>query len=290
VTSVTNDSEVVAASEYLLEVRDGVTGYGKTKVLHDISLRAQPGEVVGILGTNGAGKSTLARLVAGILPQWQGTVWVNGDDVTKLKAYERVERGVCLVPEGGGAFRGLSVKENLQIGGTSLRRADVEDQLGIVYELFPVLKERGQQDAGLLSGGERQMLAVGRALMSRPRLLILDEPSIGLSPLALDRLFGAVGALVQSGQAGDNRFALLLTEQNVHEACRIADRAYVLNLGHLVAEIDHPKPEQVAALIAESLSVETRPPSQPSLPSRETSPVTAAKTTPSPPEEHHSGG
>jgi branched-chain amino acid transport system ATP-binding protein len=289
VTSAANASESDSSSECLLDVRGGVTGYGKTKVLHDISLRVKPGEVVGILGTNGAGKSTLARLVAGILPQWQGSVWVNGDDVTRLKAYERVERGVCLVPEGGGAFRGLSVKENLQIGGTSLRRADVDGQLEMVYELFPVLKERGQQDAGLLSGGERQMLAVGRALMSRPRLLILDEPSIGLSPLALDRLFGAVGALVQSSQTGDEGFALLLTEQNVHEACRIADRAYVLNLGHLVAEIDHPKPEQVAALIAESLSVESRPPRQASPSSRATLPVTVANATLSPPEEHDRG-
>lgn len=258
--SIFGDVENSETDEYLLEIREGVTGYGKTKVLHDISLSVRSGEVVGILGTNGAGKSTLARLVAGMLLQWEGTVWVSGDNVTKLRASERVKRGVCLVPEGGGAFRGLSVKENLQIGGTSLRRADVESQLEAVYELFPVLKERGKQDSGLLSGGERQMLAVGRALMSRPRLLILDEPSIGLSPLALDRLFGAIGDLIRTSRSGAEKFALLLTEQNVHEACRIADRAYVLNLGHIVAELAHPQPEQVAVLISESLSVEGHSP------------------------------
>jgi branched-chain amino acid transport system ATP-binding protein len=243
------------SDESLLEVRDAVTGYNKTEVLHEVSLRVRPGEVVGVLGANGAGKSTLARLVAGLLPPWKGSLWVGGEAVSALKTPERVERGICLVPEGGGAFRGLSVKENLQIGGTSLPRADVEGGLNRVYDLFPVLRERHAQDAGLLSGGERQMLAVGRALMSRPSLLVLDEPSIGLSPAALGRLFGAVRALIDRSASGDNDFALLLTEQNVHAACKIVDRVYVLNLGRVVAEIVEPKPEEVAWLIAESLAL-----------------------------------
>jgi ABC-type branched-subunit amino acid transport system ATPase component len=255
-----HETPTAPTNEYLLEVRNATTGYTKTPVLRDISIAVKSSEVVGILGTNGAGKSTLARLVAGILRPWEGAVAVSGDDVTTLKVPERVERGVCLVPEGGGAFRGLSVKENLQIGGTALRRNEVESQLDRVYDLFPVLKDRSKQDAGLLSGGERQMLAVARALMSRPRLLLLDEPSIGLSPLALDRLFGAIRALVEQSAHGEEPFALLLTEQNVHEACRIVGRAYVLNLGRIVADVVKPQPEEIASLIAESLRRKVPPP------------------------------
>jgi branched-chain amino acid transport system ATP-binding protein len=237
----------------LLDVDEVDAGYNKTTVLKELSLNVARGEIVGILGTNGAGKSTLARVVAGIVRARSGSVSVNGSAVTRMRPDQRVARGVCLVPEGGGAFRGLSVRENLLIGGTALKRHEVDEQMNFVHDLFPVLRERGRQDAGLLSGGERQMLAVGRALMGKPELLILDEPSIGLSPVALDRLFAAVRQLVDRSAAKDRPFGLLLTEQNVHEACRVVDRAYVLKLGKIVAELAAPKPDQVASLISESL-------------------------------------
>lgn len=252
-------NQVTASERNLLDVENVEAGYGKTTVLRKVSLTVGRGEIVGVLGTNGAGKSTLARAVAGMLPVKSGAVLLSGEEVTRLRPDQRVARGVSMVPEGGQAFRGLSVRENLLIGGAALRRSEVEQQMESIHRLFPVLGERSSQDAGLLSGGERQMLAVGRALMSRPELLILDEPSIGLSPAALDRLFVAVRELVNSSADGKKPFGVLLTEQNVYEACRVIDRAYVLSLGHVVIDLSAPKPEQVASLISGALGDSNHP-------------------------------
>ncbi len=209
----------------MLEVRELRGGYGAVEVLRGVSLGIGAGEIVAVLGSNGAGKSTLNNTLCGLLPASGGTVAFDGADVTRARDREIVAAGLIQVPEGRRVFPNLSVRENLELGSYRRGRAGRAANLERVYGIFPRLKERTAQRAGTLSGGEQQMLAIGRGLMSEPRLLILDEPSLGLSPLLVEEMF----ALVQRLNAGG--LSILLVEQNVGQSLEIAHRAYVLENG-----------------------------------------------------------
>ena len=213
----------------LLEVRDLVVAYGHIQALHGISLRVAPGEAVAILGANGAGKTTLIRALVGwVLPR-RGQIVYEGRDITHASPWERSVLGIAVVPEGGRVFRDLSVEDNLRLGAyleTDARR--IQERLAYVYELFPVLKERRRQIARTLSGGEQQMLAIGRAVMRGPRLLLVDEVSMGLAPVLVDTVFDTLRQLKEEG------IALLIVEQNAYETLQVVDRGYVLENGRIV--------------------------------------------------------
>ena len=223
----------------LLNVQALHGGYGRTEVLRGVDLRVNAGEIVALLGGNGAGKSTLNNTVCGILPAWSGTITFDGQDITaghkreynrenKRQNYcEIVRAGLIQVPEGRKVFPNLSVHENLVLGSYARAKANRARNLERVFATFPKLAQRQSQLAGSLSGGEQQMLAIGRGLMAEPRLLILDEPSLGLSPLLVDELFALIGRLHADG------LALLLVEQNVAQSLDIAQRAYVLENGSI---------------------------------------------------------
>lgn len=216
----------------LLTVSGLHAGYGSVTVLRDISLSVDQGAVVAILGANGAGKTTLLSAIAGLVPAQQGTIRFDGQELQGQGADRIVERGLALVPEGGRLFPFLTVLENLELGAFSRHaRAGAARALEQVMTLFPILAQRRGQLAGKLSGGERQMCAIARAMMSGPRLLMLDEPSAGLSPLMVERVFDLIQRLVQ-----ERRITILLVEQNVTEALEIAERAYVLERGQIVKE------------------------------------------------------
>jgi len=213
----------------LLELKDVTLMYGRIQALHGISLSVGEGEIVALIGANGAGKSTTMRAISGLRPVAQGTIHFNGEDITKLRADLRVVRGVSQSPEGRGIFPGMSVLENLEMGAYTRRnRAEINEDLDRVFTLFPRLKEREKQVGGTMSGGEQQMLAVGRALMSRPRLLLLDEPSMGLAPMLIQQIFDIVVEINQQGTT------VLLVEQNAQQALSRAHRAYVLETGEIV--------------------------------------------------------
>jgi branched-chain amino acid transport system ATP-binding protein len=215
----------------LLAVEELVVRYGPITAVRGVSLRVQQGEIVALLGANGAGKSSLLNAVAGLVPTSGGRVLFKGDPVTRLPPERIVARGLGLTPEGRRVFPRLSVEVNLRLGGAMQRdREKLRAARDRVLELFPVLLERLSQDAGTLSGGEQQMLAIGRSLMAEPTLLMLDAPSLGLAPLVVDRIFALMGRLRDEGTT------LLLVEQNVDRALRIADRAYVLKSGEIEAE------------------------------------------------------
>jgi branched-chain amino acid transport system ATP-binding protein len=215
----------------ILEVQDLSVHYGAIQALRGVSLAVPHGEVVALIGANGAGKTTTLRAVSRMLRVSAGAVRFEGEDVTRLPSHALVARGMAHAPEGRGIFLNLTVKENLDLG-AYLRR----DRVGILedtrraFELFPLLGERKGQVAGTLSGGEQQMLAVARALMCRPRLILLDEPSLGLAPQVVERIFGVLREVNQGG------VALLLVEQNAHKALRLAHRAYVLESGAVVMQ------------------------------------------------------
>jgi branched-chain amino acid transport system ATP-binding protein len=212
----------------LLEVEDISVYYDSIQALKGICLEVDEGEMVTIVGSNGAGKTTTMMTISGILRPRQGTVRFQGQDITRLPSHEIVRRGVSHCPEGRQIFTGLTVAENLVVGAYNRRdREGINRDLEWVHSLFPVLAERRKQSAGTLSGGEQQMLAMARALMSRPRVLLLDEPSLGLAPLLVDRIFEVIGQLREQG------VTILLVEQNAYQALRIADRAYVLETGHI---------------------------------------------------------
>jgi len=213
----------------LLEVHGLHAGYGPVEVLHGIDLTVSAGEVVVVLGANGAGKTTMIRAVSGTIHR-RGSVRLNGDDIAKATADSIVRAGVAQVPQGRGTFVDLSVHDNLRVGAYSRRDADVAADLDRWYETFPRLAERREQRAGSLSGGEQQMLAVARALMSRPKLLLCDEPSLGLAPIIVQELFGLLHRLNQ-----EEGLAILLVEQNANLAMDIAHRAYLLETGAIVA-------------------------------------------------------
>ena len=213
----------------LLELKDVTLMYGRIQALHGISLTVGEGEIVALIGANGAGKSTTMRAISGLRPVAQGTITFNGEDITKLRADLRVVRGVSQSPEGRGIFPGMSVRENLEMGAYTRRnRAEINEDLDRVFTLFPRLREREKQVGGTMSGGEQQMLAVGRALMSRPKLLLLDEPSMGLAPMLIQQIFDIVVEINQQGTT------VLLVEQNAQQALSRAHRAYVLETGEIV--------------------------------------------------------
>jgi branched-chain amino acid transport system ATP-binding protein len=213
----------------LLELKDVTLLYGRIQALHGISLSVGEGEIVALIGANGAGKSTTMRAISGLRPVAEGSITFNGEDITKLRADLRVVRGVSQSPEGRGIFPGMSVLENLEMGAYTRRnRAEINEDLDRVFTLFPRLKEREKQVGGTMSGGEQQMLAVGRALMSRPKLLLLDEPSMGLAPMLIQQIFDIVVEINQQGTT------VLLVEQNAQQALSRAHRAYVLETGEIV--------------------------------------------------------
>ncbi|HEX6968072.1 MAG TPA: ABC transporter ATP-binding protein [Micromonosporaceae bacterium] len=215
----------------LLEIDDVSLLYGRIQALHGISLHVNEGEIVALIGANGAGKTTTMRAISGLRAIASGSIRFAGEDISRLRADLRVRRGLCLAPEGRGIFPGMTVMENLDMGAYTRRdRAAVAADLDRVFSLFPRLAERRRQPGGTLSGGEQQMLAVGRALMSRPKLLLLDEPSMGLAPMLIQQIFEIITEINQQGTT------ILLVEQNAQQALSRAHRAYVLETGRIVKE------------------------------------------------------
>ena len=213
----------------MLHVSALTVKYGQAVALEDATLVVDEGEVVCLLGSNGAGKTTLLRAVMGLAPLAHGTVTFAGSDISRLSTERRASAGISLVPEGRGIFGGMTVSENLLMGGYSRGSAGVlKDDLDHVYSLFPRLHERQSQLAGTLSGGEQQMLAIGRGLMSRPKCMLFDEPSMGLAPVIVEHVFSIIDRIHQEGMS------ILLVEQNANVALEIADRYYVLKQGHIV--------------------------------------------------------
>ena len=220
----------------MLKLRNLDAGYGSLSVLRHVSLHVKPGEIVTIIGANGAGKTTLLKTVTGLLRAISGEIIFNNEDISRAPTERIVSGGCSLVPEGRQVFAAMPVLENLQLGAyVQLKRGnrrEVERVLGHVYGLFPVLKQRERQLAGTLSGGEQQMLAIGRALMAGPRLIMLDEPSMGLAPLMVKEIFNIIRRLRDEGNT------VLLVEQNARSALRIANRGYVLETGRIILEGD----------------------------------------------------
>ncbi|MBN9427556.1 MAG: ABC transporter ATP-binding protein [Burkholderiales bacterium] len=217
----------------LIELNDLHVAYGKTAALHGVSLAVQPGEVVALLGANGAGKSTTLRAISGLLRPTRGSIRFDGRDIGALRPDRIVALGIAHCPEERHVWPAMTVHENLALGAYLCKSAaEIERRIGIVYHRFPRLKERHRQLAGTLSGGEQQMLAIGRALMSEPKLLLLDEPSLGLSPLMAHEVFQFVRDINAHG------VTVLMVEQNVHNALSVATRAYVFETGRVVAERD----------------------------------------------------
>lgn len=212
----------------MLDLVDLHAGYGRVTVLNGVSLAARRGQVTALLGANGAGKTTLMRAIAGVLPTTSGSIYAGGHDITGLPTNERVERGIALVPEGRLVFSSFSVAENLQLGAiTSRARHRRKGRMEEMYALFPRLAERSNQIAGTLSGGEQQMLAIGRALMSYPEILLLDEPTLGLAPRMCDLIFSTIADLISGG------LTVVLAEQNVPRTLAISQSAYVIEHGKI---------------------------------------------------------
>lgn len=215
----------------LLSIQNLEAGYGQVTVLKKISLHVTAGEIVAIIGANGAGKTTSLMAISGIVSRQSGQITFCDEEIIALSAHEIVEKGISHVPEGRRIFPRLSVLENLQMGAYLQKNAkDQDSDLEMVFSLFPLLKERNTQRGGTLSGGEQQMLAIARALMSRPKLLILDEPSLGLSPLMVEKIFEMIQVINKQG------LTILLVEQNAHAALMLANRAYVMETGKITLE------------------------------------------------------
>ena len=214
----------------LLSVREIHVGYGAVRALEGVSIHVGEGEVVSVIGSNGAGKTTLMKTIAGLLDSGSGAITFGGLDITGIEAQHLVGRGISLVPEGRQVFGRMSVEENLVLGAYSRRNAALHDDFAHCFALFPRLEERRRQRAGTLSGGEQQMLAIARGLMSRPRLLLMDEPSLGLAPQLVSRTFEVVERLRTGGTT------ILMVEQMARQALRVSDRAYVLEHGRIVHE------------------------------------------------------
>ena len=210
----------------LLEVDDIHTFYGNIEALKGISLTVDEGEVVTLIGSNGAGKSTTLRSISGVTPPRQGTIRFNGEDISTVPPQEIVQRGISQSPEGRHVFPRMTVRENLDMG-AYLRRDDYSEDMERVFELFPRLKERERQKGGTMSGGEQQMLAIGRALMARPKLLLLDEPSMGIAPILVDRIYETIKAINEQGTT------ILLVEQSATHALNASSRGYVLATGEV---------------------------------------------------------
>jgi branched-chain amino acid transport system ATP-binding protein len=216
--------------ETLLRLEGINTYYGQMHILQDVNLAIGEGELVCLLGGNASGKSTTLKTILGLVPPRSGSVVLGGEDVTGFTTARRIERGMAIVPENRRLFGPMTVLENLEMGAYLRPRADLSDDLDRVYETFPLLAERRKQLAGTLSGGEQQMVAMGRALMARPKLLLMDEPSMGLAPILVERSFEIIA------QVHDAGVALLVVEQNANVSLSIADRGYVLSTGRIVLE------------------------------------------------------
>jgi branched-chain amino acid transport system ATP-binding protein len=216
----------------LLEVDDIHTFYGAIEALRGVSLKVEEGEVVTMIGSNGAGKSTTLRSITSLTPARSGKITFAGEDITRVPAYEIVSRGIALSPEGRHCFPRMTVRENLELGAFRRQGDGVSEDLERVFELFPRLKERERQKAGTMSGGEQQMLAIGRALMAGPKLLMLDEPSMGIAPILVQRIYETIAEINRQG------VAILLVEQNANYALDVAKRGYVLETGQVVLAND----------------------------------------------------
>ncbi len=215
----------------LLEVNEVHAHYGAIEALKGVSLFVDEGEVVTLIGSNGAGKSTTLRAITGLTPASSGSVVIDGEDVTRVPAHEIVDRGIALAPEGRHCFSRMTVRENLDLGAYRRRRdTSVGEDLERVFALFPRLKERETQKAGTMSGGEQQMLAIGRALMARPKIMLLDEPSMGIAPVLVQRIYETIAEINRGGMT------ILLVEQNANCALDASSRAYVLETGRVVLE------------------------------------------------------
>lgn len=201
--------------------------YGRIEVLHGLSLEVKQGEIVTLVGSNGAGKTTLLRAISGVQPMSGGSVKFLGQPLDRLAPHVRVAQGIVQVPEGRQVFAPLSVEDNLKLGAWSRKDGEVATDIEGVYATFPVLKEKRHLPAGALSGGQQQMLAMGRALMARPKLILLDEPSMGLAPILVDQIFAIIGGLKRQG------ITVLLVEQNAYAALAVADRGYVIETGRI---------------------------------------------------------
>jgi branched-chain amino acid transport system ATP-binding protein len=214
----------------MLRLEDVSVSYGMIDALKGISLTIERGEIVALIGANGAGKSTTLMSISGISALRSGKIWYEGSTISGWPAHKIVQMGVSQVPEGRRIFPRMTVRENLEIGAFSRDKQELTNDLGRIFEMFPVLSERSTQLGGTLSGGEQQMLAIGRALMSRPRLLLLDEPSLGLAPIIVSRIFKIIKEINQQGTT------ILLVEQNAKAALRLAHRAYVMETGKIVMQ------------------------------------------------------
>jgi branched-chain amino acid transport system ATP-binding protein len=213
----------------VLAVDNLTSAYGRIEVLHGVSIEVRAGEIVTLLGANGAGKTTLLRAISGVQPMTAGSIRFEGKPIDKLPSHARVALGITQVPEGRQLFAPLSVEDNLELGAWWRQRTDLAADFARAYALFPVLRSARKTPAGALSGGQQQMLAIGRALMAKPRLLLLDEPSMGLAPILVDQLLETIRGLKRDG------LTILLVEQNAQAALAIADRAYVLETGRIAA-------------------------------------------------------
>jgi len=215
-----------------LEIKDLHVHYGKIEAIKGISVTVNEGEIVTLIGANGAGKTTMLKTISGLRPVSSGQIIFNGEDISKMPAHKRADLGLSQAPEGRGIFIGMSVLENLEMGkyNRKNRKSEMSEDLEKVFHLFPRLKERISQIGGTLSGGEQQMLAIGRALMARPKVLLLDEPSMGLAPLMIANIFNIITEINKTGTT------ILLVEQNAQQALQRAHRAYVLEVGHVVKE------------------------------------------------------
>jgi branched-chain amino acid transport system ATP-binding protein len=225
----------------LLEIKDMAVAYGRIEALHGISLSVEDGELVTLIGANGAGKTTTMRAISGVRPLSRGSIFFDGQDITRMKAYKRVIAGIVQSPEGRGVFPGMTVQENLDMGHYGRKfesKTEYQSTLDRVFELFPRLAERRTQIGGTMSGGEQQMVAIGRALMARPRVLLLDEPSMGLAPMVIQQIFRIISEINAQGTT------ILLVEQNAQQALSRSNRAYILETGEVVKT--GPGPELLA--------------------------------------------
>jgi branched-chain amino acid transport system ATP-binding protein len=215
-----------------LEIKDLRVHYGKIEAIKGVSVVVNQGEIVTLIGANGAGKTTILKTISGLRPVTSGSITFDGEDINKIPAHKRVDLGISQVPEGRGIFPGMTVLENLEMGKFNRkdRKNEMEEDLDRIYTLFPRLKERTSQAGGTLSGGEQQMLAMGRALMARPKVLLLDEPSMGLAPQMIANIFRIITEINKQG------VTILLVEQNAQQALQRADRAYILETGNVTKE------------------------------------------------------